>query len=110
METKEQNINKVSDALFQKFVSEEIMTKSELSLQLDNVMQKYTKHIDSRFDALQKDVDIRFEQVDKRFEQVDKRFAQIDVRYNWIIGTVLSVGVAVIGVVIAGINFLSKFH
>lgn len=110
METKEQNVNRISDALFQKFVSEEIMTKSELGLQLDTVMQKYTKHIDNKFDILQKDIDNRFAQVDRRFGQVDKKIEHIDIRYNWIIGTILSVGVALAGLIFAGANFLSKLH
>ncbi len=100
--------SKIADALLYKFVNEEIVTKTELSLQLNTIMEKYTKHIDDRIDALddkivslRNDVDKRFEQVDKRFEQIDKQFEQVDRRfesvlsnYRWILGTVLAVGVA----------------
>jgi flagellar capping protein FliD len=95
-----QTLNKIGEAMLQKFVSEEIMTKSELDRKLDDVMNKYVAHIDGKFAMLQSDMDSRFEQVDKRFEQVDKRFAQIDSRYNWIIGLVITAALSIIGTVV----------
>ncbi|RLA70726.1 MAG: hypothetical protein DRG24_06485 [Epsilonproteobacteria bacterium] len=45
-------------------------------------------HMDKRFDAMQQDMDKRFEQVDKRFDafqkDVDKRFEQVDKRFEQI--------------------------
>jgi len=113
----ENNITKFGEALIHKFVNEEIMTKAEL----DNVMSKYVAHVDkridrfqndmdNRIDALRADVDSRFKQVDKRFEQIDGQFERIDIRYNWILGTVLSVGIAIISAIFGAANFLSKLH
>ncbi len=97
----------LTNAIIQKFVDEEIMTKSEFTTQIDRIMGKYTDHIDRKFElvdkqiqALRNDMDTRFEQVDKRFEQVDKRFAQIDVRYNWIIGLVVTATIGIVSIVI----------
>ncbi len=38
--------------------------------------------MDKRFEAMQNQMDKRFEQVDKRFEQVDKRFESMDKRFD----------------------------
>lgn len=107
MNNENNNLNKFGEAIIQKFINEEVMTKTELNLQLDRVMGKYVEHIDHKFDVLQQDIDNRFkqidkrfEQVDKRFEQVDKRFAQIDVRYNWIIGLIVTATIGIISIVI----------
>ena len=84
MSNENQTLTKIGESIVQKFANEEIMTKSELDGKLDAVMEKYTRHIDTKFaiiddkfalmdnkiDALRADVDKRFEQVDKRFEQV----------------------------------------
>lgn len=114
MNNENQTLNKIGEAVVQKFVNEEIMTKSELDQKLDAVMNKYVNHIDRKFDVLQKDIDTRFEQVDSRFaqvdarfaqvdarfDQVDKRFTQIDSRYNWIIGLIITAGISIIGVLV----------
>ena len=103
MSTENQNLSQIGEALVQKFVKEEIMTKSEFNQQLDRVMSKYTEHLDQKINLLQADIDKRFDQVDRRFEQVDKRFAQIDIRYNWIIGLIITATIGLAGILI-------KFH
>ena len=47
-----QTLNKIGEAMLQKFVNEEIMTKSELDHKLDDIMNKYVAHIDSKFAVL----------------------------------------------------------
>ena len=41
--------------------------------------------------------DRRFEEIDRRFEGVDKRFDAIDARMRFMIGTMLTIGVAMFG-------------
>ena len=100
MSIENNGLNKFGEAIIQKFVNEEIMTKNEFSQQLDRVMGKYVEHFDQRIDSLQQDIDKRFEQVDRRFEQVDKRFGQIDIRYNWIIGLIITATIGIISIVL----------
>lgn len=111
------NVNKFGEAIIQKFINEEIMTKSELDQKLENVMAKYITHIDRKFEHMEQrfeqvdrkfeHIELRFEQVDRkfdqmelRFEQVDKRFSQMDVRYNWIIGLIVTATIGIISIVI----------
>jgi hypothetical protein len=86
------------------------MTKAEL----DNVMSKYVDHVDKRIDSFQNDMNNRIDALradaDSRFKQIDRQFTRIDIRYNWILGTVLSVGIAIISAIFGAANFLSKFH
>jgi DNA anti-recombination protein RmuC len=56
-------------------VEEELKHQREL-------MREGFDQIDRRFEAMQANIDRRFEQVDKRFEQVDKRFEQVDKRFE----------------------------
>lgn len=105
-----QNLNSFGEAIIQKFVNEEIMTKSELDQKLDNVMNKYVAHIDRKFDLIDSkfaNIDNKFDLVDKQIkslkDDMDNRFAQIDIRYNWIIGLVVTATIGIIGTVI-------KFH
>lgn len=89
LERKIMETNKIVDAFLNKFINEEIMTKSELDNRLDAVMQKYTKHIDDRMDIL-----------DKRMDNVDKRFDAVLSNYKWILGTTLTVGAALASLII----------
>jgi hypothetical protein len=86
MNNDNQNLNAFGEAIINKFVNEEIMTKSELDQKLDNVMSKYVAHIDQKIDTLKHDM--------------DKRFAQIDIRYNWIIGLIITATIGLAGVLI----------
>ncbi|MGN6276767.1 MAG: hypothetical protein ACTHNP_12685 [Solirubrobacterales bacterium] len=60
---------------------------------------------DDRLDELARDVKGGFAKVDQRFEKVDKRFDKVDEKferlYHVIIGSAVSVVVALIGGVIA---------
>ena len=96
MNNENQNLNSFGEAIIQKFVNEEIMTKSELDQKLDNVMNKYVAHIDRKFDLVDK-------QITALKTDMDKRFEQVDLRYNWIIGLVITATIGIIGTVI-------KFH
>lgn len=86
MSTENQNLNQIGEALVQKFVKDEIMTKSEFNQQLDRVMSKYTDHLDQKINLLQADM--------------DKRFSQIDIRYNWIIGLTITATIGLAGILI----------
>jgi hypothetical protein len=95
-----ETLTKIGESIVQKFANEEIMTKSELSIALDTVMEKHTRHIDAKFELMDAKIDALRVDVDKRFEQVDKRFTQIDLRYNWIIGLVITATIGIIGVLV----------
>lgn len=41
--------------------------------------------------------DRRFEEIDRRFDGVDKRFDAIDARIRFMIGTTLTIGLAMLG-------------
>jgi len=41
--------------------------------------------------------DRRFEEIDRRFDGVDKRFDSIDSRMRFMIGTTLTIGLAMFG-------------
>ncbi|MFN8769270.1 MAG: hypothetical protein ACK5Z5_07490 [Neisseriaceae bacterium] len=119
---------KITELMLEKYITEEIMTKSELDRRLDAVLDKYIKHIDQKFDIFESKmnakfesidhrfevidhrfeaidrkfeiIDRKFEIIDHRFEQVDKRFAQMDIKYNWLIGMIITATIGIIGIVI----------
>jgi tetrahydromethanopterin S-methyltransferase subunit G len=105
---------KITELMLEKYINEEIMTKSELDRRLDVVLNKYTQHVDAKFDILENKInakfeaidhrfdviDKRFELIDHRFEQVDKRFTQMDIKYNWLIGMIVTATIGIISVVI----------
>ena len=49
---------------------------------LQDVIAPDLKAINVRLDAVERVMNLRFEQVDKRFEQIDKRFEQMDKRMD----------------------------
>lgn len=107
MSNEHHNLSQIGEAILQKFVNEEIMTKSELELKLDNVMSKYVAHIDRKFDNMERQVEhidqrlnLLQTDMDKRFEQVDKRFEQVDIKYRWIIGLVVTATLSILGTII----------
>lgn len=53
----------IGNSVVTKFVNEELMTKSELSANLDAVMEKYTKHLDKKFEL----IDSKFKHMEGRF-------------------------------------------
>ncbi|MDQ5920274.1 MAG: hypothetical protein QG673_330 [Pseudomonadota bacterium] len=105
---------KITDLILEKFVNEEIMTKSELDRKLDDVM---TRHL-SAFEAK---LNIRFDQIDKKFELIDRRFELIDSKFDhvelrltgienrnrWLIGILTT---ATISIIFGVVSFLIKTH
>ena len=100
----------IGNAIINKFVNEEIMTKSELDSRLEAIMQKYTKHMDDKFDT----IDAKFNIIDTRIGSIEtemrSNFHKVEVRYNWIIGVTLSVGIAVSGLIVTLFNLSSHIH
>ncbi|MCC2625291.1 MAG: hypothetical protein K0R14_1164 [Burkholderiales bacterium] len=66
----------IAGLLLGKFVNEEIMTKSELQLAIDKIMDKHEASIDNKFRIFE--------------ERIDRQFLKIDSRYNWIIGLIIT--------------------
>ena len=64
----------------------------EVDCRFDEVDRRF-EEIDRRFDG----IDQRFEGVDGRFVGVDKRFDAIDARMRFMIGTTLTIGLALFG-------------
>ena len=64
----------------------------EVDRRFEEVDRRF-EEIDRRFDG----IDQRFEGVDGRFVGVDKRFDAIDARLRFMIGTTLTIGLAMFG-------------
>ena len=92
-------------------VEEELKHQRELIQTILVQMDKRFDAVDRRFEALQLEIDRRFEAVDKRFEAVDKRFEamqqQMDKRFEeltrridrfmfWSFGLTVSVGALIV--------------
>lgn len=43
--------DKITDLMLEKYINEESMTKSELDRILDVLLNKYTQHVDAKFDV-----------------------------------------------------------
>ena len=69
--------------------SEMIFRFEMIDRRFDEVDRRF-EEIDRRFDG----IDQRFEGVDGRFDGVDKRFDAIDSRMRFMIGTTLTIGLA----------------
>ena len=78
--------NKIIDNLLNKFVTEEIMTKSEFESRIDKIMEKHEGRMNTRFEV----IDAKFE---KRFESVEHIIANA-VKWNIgiAIGTLIGLG------------------
>jgi len=64
----------------------------EIDRRFEEVNRRF-EEVDKRFE----EVDKRFDGVDKRFDGVDKRFDAIDSRMRFMIGTTLTIGLALFG-------------
>lgn len=65
-----------------------------------DVVDRRFEEIDRRFDEIDRrfdGIDQRFEGVDKKFVSIDKRFDAIDTRMRFMIGTTLTIGLALFG-------------
>ncbi len=70
----------------------DVARQSEINLRFDTVQIQFDM-IDRRFQA----IDRRFEAIDRRFEGVDKRLDAIESRMRFMIGTTLTIGLALFG-------------
>ncbi len=86
---------------------DDVARQSEMNLRFDMVDRRFNEvdrrfeEIDRRFDGIDQrfdGVDQRFEGVDGRFVGVDKRFDAIDSRIRFMIGTTLTIGLALFGI------------
>jgi tetrahydromethanopterin S-methyltransferase subunit G len=78
---------------------DDVARQSEMVLRFDMAQIQFDM-IDRRFEEIDRrfeEVDRRFEEVDKRFDGVDKRFDAIDSRMRFMIGTTLTIGLALFG-------------
>jgi tetrahydromethanopterin S-methyltransferase subunit G len=77
----------------------DVARQSEMNLRFDTVQIQFDM-IDRRFGEIDRrfeEVDRRFEAIDQRFEGVDKRLDAIDSRIRFMIGTTLTIGIAMFG-------------
>jgi len=85
------------------YEKQQIEIKNDIRTLAELVKQGF-EHMDKRFEALQIQMDKRFEAVDKRFEAVDKRFGDMNKRFSMMF-TFINIG---LGILIA-ITVLFKF-
>jgi hypothetical protein len=86
---------RVADTLMQHLPPsgwDDVARQSEMNLRFDMVDRRF-EEIDRRFT----EIDRRFEEIDQRFVGVDKRFDAIDSRIRFMIGTTLTIGLALFG-------------
>lgn len=109
---------KITNLLLEKFVSEEIMTKSEFQVSLDKMMDRrdaaiaskyltkedFQKSIDRIMEKHETRIDARFQLFDDKLkymaEHFDRQFLKIDGRYNWIIGLVVTSSFGLFGLIL----------
>jgi hypothetical protein len=89
--------NNITNLLLQKFVTEEIMTKSEFPSTIDRIMEKHEARFDAKFNSMEARFDAKFDSMEARF---DRQFLKIDHRYNWIIGVVIAASISLAGLMI----------
>jgi hypothetical protein len=86
---------------------DDVARQSEMNLRFDMVDRRFDEvdrrfeEIDRRFDGIDQrfdGIDQRFKGVDGRFVGVDKRFDAIDSRIRFMIGTTLTIGLALFGI------------
>jgi len=86
---------------------DDVARQSEMNLRFDMVDRRFDEidrrfeEVDRRFDGIDQrfdGIDQRFEGVDGRFVGVDKRFDAIDSRIRFMIGTTLTIGLALFGI------------
>ena len=82
---------------------DDVARQSEMNLRFDMVDRRFEEvdrrfeEVDRRFEEVDRrfdGIDQRFEGVDGRFDGVDKRFDAIDSRMRFMIGTTLTIGLA----------------
>ena len=76
---------RIGSLLLNKFVNEEIMTKSEFQLSIDRIMDKHEISIENKFHNME-----------NKFHNMETK---IDHRYNWITGIVVTSVIGIIGLI-----------
>jgi tetrahydromethanopterin S-methyltransferase subunit G len=77
----------------------DVARQSQINLRFDMVQIQF-EMIDRRFEEIDRrfeEIDRRFQGVDDRFVGIDKRFDAIDSRIRFMIGTTLTIGLAMFG-------------
>lgn len=93
---------RVADTLMQHLPPsgwDDVARQSEMNLRFDMVDRRF-EEVDRRFEEIDRrftEIDRRFDEVDQRFVGVDKRFDAIDSRIRFMIGTTLTIGLALFG-------------
>lgn len=93
---------RVADTLMQHLPPsgwDDVARQSEMNLRFDMVDRRFDE-VDRRFEEIDRrftEIDRRFDEVDQRFVGVDKRFDAIDSRIRFMIGTTLTIGLALFG-------------
>lgn len=93
---------RVADTLMQHLPPsgwDDVARQSEMNLRFDMVDRRF-EEVDRRFEEIDRrftKIDRRFDEVDQRFVGVDKRFDAIDSRIRFMIGTTLTIGLALFG-------------
>lgn len=93
---------RVADTLMQHLPPsgwDDVARQSEMNLRFDMVDRRF-EEVDRRFEEVDRrftEIDRRFEEIDQRFVGVDKRFDAIDSRIRFMIGTTLTIGLALFG-------------
>lgn len=93
---------RVADTLMQHLPPsgwDDVARQSEMNLRFDMVDRRF-EEVDRRFEEIDRrftEIDRRFEEIDQRFVGVDKRFDAIDSRIRFMIGTTLTIGLALFG-------------
>ena len=100
---------RVADSLMEHYPPrgwDDVARQSEMNLRFDMVDRRFDEvdrrfeEVERRFDGIDQrfdGIDQRFEGVDGRFVGVDKRFDAIDSRIRFMIGTTLTIGLALFG-------------
>ena len=100
---------RVADTLMQHLPPsgwDDVARQSEMNLRFDMVDRRFDEvdrrfeEVDRRFEEIDRrftEIDRRFDEVDQRFVGVDKRFDAIDSRIRFMIGTTLTIGLALFG-------------
>ncbi|HLX53105.1 MAG TPA: hypothetical protein VKR58_04160 [Aquella sp.] len=119
------NKSKMADLLLEKFVNEEIMTKSEFQLNIDKIMDRHEANIRSEFEAVRSEFEVvhsEFKAVRSEFgaalsdvrsemrsmeARFDRQFLKNDVRYNWVVGIIVTSVIGIVGILFKIISMFS---
>jgi hypothetical protein len=101
MDNENQYQTKIVNSLLDKFVSEEIMTKSDFKVQIDEIMTKHERKLDQRFEL----IDQKFDKIDQKFDKMEHIISNT---VKWNAGIALGTILAVCGLIVTLIPLLHK--